>query len=128
MTDDKVTQYNWGYEIHWAKKERFSGKILVFTRSNCATDMIMHKEKTKSFFVNNGKFKVRWINITNGEIFEAEIKEGAVFDVDSMMPYQLISLEDNGSLSEVSSGDPNNQDNFIIVKSGNNNASSSIPK
>jgi len=115
--EEKVKKTDYGYELVWASHPTYTGKILVFEGLNARTDMYLNKTKNKSLFVNSGKFKIRWIETSNGEIKETEFLEGNTFDVPAMLPIQICSLAFNGSIAEVS--DNNDDDVYIILQSKN---------
>jgi len=113
---NNVKEFSWGYEIHWANQPTYSGKILVFPNKLSCTDMIFHKDKDKTYFINNGKFKFRWIDTNNGQLYEQELGEGGVWHVPAMRPSSLQSLEENSSITEVNNSS-NEQDFFNVFKS-----------
>lgn len=95
----------WGYEIVWANNDHYCAKMLVFERAGAKTSLVFHKEKTKSWFVNAGKFKVRFIDINTGEIKEAILEEGKTADFAPLGPHQLESLMPNSIILEVGTTD-----------------------
>lgn len=115
---DNVKQTDWGYEIEWAKHDTYCGKILVFTKKGSKTDIFFNKEIDKTWFVNSGEFKIRWIDTASGQLYEQECKEGSVFECASLKPASLECLSDQGSLTEVSNGYKLND--TMIVFSKNN--------
>ena len=82
----------WGFEIVFANNEKYCGKLLVFDRAGAKTSLVFHKEKSKSWFVNAGKFKITYIDITSGETKEAVLEEGKTVDFGSLGPHQLEAL------------------------------------
>ena len=111
---DNVLKYSWGYEICWTRKEDYVSKIVVMERAGAKTDMLFHKDGKKSFFINEGAFKIRWIDTTNGVLNEKELRTGDVWDVNEMQPYSLESVYPNSSLTEVNNG-IKEDDKFIII-------------
>lgn len=108
-----VVQKGWGYELIWATTDRYCGKIMVFNKEGARTSMHFHKEKDETWFVNSGKFKVRYIDTVNSMLYEKELKEGEVWHNPPLMPHQLIALEAESSITEVSTPD-SVEDNFRI--------------
>ena len=104
----------WGYELIWATNEKYCGKIMVFEKAGNMFSMHFHKEKDESWFVNAGKFKLRWIDTTNATLYEQELKEGDTWRNPPLMPHQLIAMVDNSSITEVSTAD-SVEDNFRIA-------------
>lgn len=105
MSEDKnsgIVKYSWGYSLEWATHNQFNGKILVFEKADNKTLLHFHREKERVWFVNSGKFKVRWVNTANAEVLEAELAEGFTYRAKALQPVQLIALEDKSSVTEVS--------------------------
>ena len=67
--------------------------------------LVFHKEKAKSWFVNAGKFKVKFIDVATGEVKEAVLEEGQTADFGQLGPHQVESLVDNSVIFEVGTGD-----------------------
>lgn len=99
---DNILKTKYGYEIIWANNEDYCGKILVFEKVHSKTEFHFHKKCNKSWFVNAGKFKVQWIDTSDGKTYAQELDEGSVFHVPALMPVILESLTDNSAIAEVS--------------------------
>ena len=95
----------WGYEIVWANNDKYCGKLLIFERAGAKTSLVFHKEKAKSWFVNAGKFKIKFIDVSTGEIKEAVLEEGQTADFGQLGPHQIESLMPNSIIFEVGTGD-----------------------
>jgi streptogramin lyase len=95
----------WGFEIVFANNEKYCGKLLVFDRAGAKTSLVFHKEKTKSWFINAGKFKVTFIDVTTGEIKQSELSEGQTADFGPLGPHQIEALVDNSMIFEVGTAD-----------------------
>ena len=104
----------WGYELIWATNEKYCGKIMVFEKVGSKFSMHFHKEKDETWFVNNGKFKVRWIDTKEAKLFEKELKEGDTWHNPPLQPHQLEALEPMSSITEVSTPD-SVEDNLRII-------------
>jgi len=100
---DNVVKTDYGMDILWADHRNYGCKILVFEKANSRTSMFFHKNREKTWFVNTGKFKLRYIDVKDGTMFEADLEEGKVFHVPALMPTQLESLVDGSSCTEASS-------------------------
>lgn len=105
---DNVKQTEWGCEVIWASTDEYCGKILVFNGAKKIMPLHFHKQKSKSWFVNSGKFKVQWIDTTDGNSYAQELDEGGVFHVPALMPVTLESVIDNSVIAETSSYDDSN--------------------
>ena len=104
----------WGYELIWATNELYCGKIMVFTKAGNKCSLHFHKINDESWFVNNGKFLVRWIDCKDAKIYQKELSEGQVWRNPPLQPHQLEALVDNSSITEVSTAD-SVEDNYRIV-------------
>ncbi len=89
----------------FANNDKYCGKLLVFERAGAKTSLVFHKEKAKSWFINAGKFKVKFIDVATGEVKEAVLEEGQTADFGQLGPHQVESLVDNSVIFEVGTGD-----------------------
>jgi mannose-6-phosphate isomerase-like protein (cupin superfamily) len=105
----------WGYELIWATNDKYCGKIMVFDRVGAKFSMHFHKEKDESWFVNNGRFLLRWIDTETATLHEQELKEGDTWRNPPLQPHQLVALEPMSSISEVSTAD-SVEDNYRIAQ------------
>lgn len=104
----------WGYELIWATNDKYCGKIMVFEKIGSKFSMHFHKEKDETWFVNSGKFIVRWIDTKDATIFEKELKEGDTWHNPPLQPHQLEALEPMSSVTEVSTPD-SVEDNYRLI-------------
>ena len=95
----------WGFEIVWANNDAYCGKMLVFTKAGAKTSLVFHKEKKKSWFINAGKFKISFIDISIGEMKYQILEEGKTVDFSNLSPHQVECLEDNSIIFEVGTAD-----------------------
>lgn len=95
----------WGFEIVWANNDKYCGKLLVFEKAGSKTSLVLHKDKSKSWFVNAGKFKIRFIDVKTGQVNEAILDEGKTVDFGPLGPHQLEALVDNSIIFEVGTAD-----------------------
>lgn len=109
-----VVKKGWGYELIWATNDKYAGKILVFERAGAKFSMHFHREKDETWFVNSGRFKLRYIDTKTSVLYEKELKEGDVWRNLPLMPHQLEALEDNSSITEVSTPD-SVEDNYRLA-------------
>jgi|TARA_B110000977_G_scaffold137423_1_gene174551 mannose-6-phosphate isomerase-like protein (cupin superfamily) len=103
----------WGYELIWATNTKYCGKIMVFERPGSKFSMHFHSEKDETWFVNSGRFLVKWIDTKNASMYEKEIKQGDTWHNPPLQPHQLIAIEANSSITEVSTPD-SVEDNYRI--------------
>lgn len=95
----------WGFEIIFANNDKYCGKLLVFERAGAKTSLVFHKEKRKSWFVNAGKFKVKYIDVASGEVKEAVLEEGKTAEFAELGPHQIEALVANSIIFEVGTAD-----------------------
>ena len=108
-----AVEKGWGYELIWATSDDYCGKIMFFNKEDMKTSMHFHKEKDETWFVNSGKFKVRYIDTKDSMLYEKELNEGDVWHNPPLMPHQLVALADESSITEVSTAD-SVEDNYRI--------------
>jgi len=105
----------WGYEVIWATNDKYCGKIMVFEKVGAKFSMHFHKEKDETWFINNGRFLLRWIDTTDASLHEQELKSGDVWHNPPLQPHQLVCMEAGSSITEVSTPD-SVEDNYRIVR------------
>ena len=110
----KIIEKGWGQELIWANSDSYCGKILVFKNIDSKTSMHFHKEKTKSWFIHEGEFRVEWIDTDTSILYQKILKTGEVWSIPVLQPHQLISLQTNSSIFEVSTSN-DETDIFRIV-------------
>lgn len=115
----------WGYEIIWASNEQYCGKIMCFTRKGAKFSMHFHKNKDESWFVNEGTFRLRWLDTQTATLLEKDLKVGDTWRNTPLTPHQLECLSDFGSVTEVSTADDPN-DNYRIIR-GDSQSKEIIP-
>lgn len=115
-----VVKKGWGYELIWATTDKYCGKIMVFEKAGNKFSMHFHKEKDETWFVNSGKFLVRWIDTNNATLYSKELNEGDTWHNPPLQPHQLEALVDNCSISEVSTAD-SVEDNYRIIPGNSQN-------
>ena len=95
----------WGFELVWANNDKYCGKLLVFERAGAKTSLVFHKDKAKSWFVNAGRFKITFIDVSTGEMKQSEISEGQTADFGQLGPHQVEALVANSIIFEVGTAD-----------------------
>ena len=104
----------WGYELIWATNDKYCGKIMVFEKVGARFSMHFHKEKEETWFVNSGKFMLRWIDTEKAILHEKILIEGETWHNPPLMPHQLEAMVANSMIFEVSSPD-SVEDNYRII-------------
>jgi mannose-6-phosphate isomerase-like protein (cupin superfamily) len=95
----------WGFEIIFANNDKYCGKLLVFERAGAKTSLVFHKEKSKSWFINAGKFKITYIDVNTGETKQSELVEGQTADFGMLGPHQVEALLPGSIIFEVGTSD-----------------------
>ena len=95
----------WGFELVFANNDKYCGKLLVFERAGAKTSLVFHKDKSKSWFINAGRFKLTFIDVATGETKHAELEEGKTVDFGALGPHQLEALVANSIIFEVGTSD-----------------------
>ena len=103
----------WGYELIWATNDLYCGKIMVFEKVGSKFSMHFHKQKDESWFVNNGRFLLRWIDTESAKLNEQELRSADTWHNPPLQPHQLVCMEPGSSITEVSTAD-SVEDNFRI--------------
>jgi hypothetical protein len=114
---DNIKETSYGYEISWAATENYSGKILVFNRP-VKTDLSFHQQTQKTWFINSGDFRIRWIDTADGKLYEKHVKEGGVFHIEPLTPVSIESLTSDGSIAEVATPEIDD-DNYCVIPATN---------
>lgn len=104
----------WGYEIIWATNDLYCGKILVFEKAGAKFSMHFHKEKDETWFVNSGKFLLRWVDTETASLQQKVLVEGETWHNPPLMPHQLEAMVPNSMIYEVSTPD-SVEDNYRII-------------
>ena len=87
---------------------------MVFEKAGAKFSMHFHHEKEETWFVNAGKFIVRWIDTSNAMLYEQELKEGDTWHNPPLQPHQLEAVEPMSSVTEVSTPD-SVEDNYRLI-------------
>ena len=103
----------WGYEIIWATNDQYCGKIMCFEKIGSKFSMHFHKDKDETWFVNAGKFIVRWIDTKTATLHEKVLVEGVVWHNPPLQPHQLESMSADAMIFEVSTAD-SVEDNYRV--------------
>lgn len=112
----------WGFELIWATNEHYAGKLLVFEREGAKFSMHFHREKDETWFVNEGSFKLIYCDTGTSTYHEKILKKGDVWRNKPLLPHQLVSLEPNSVIIEVSTPD-SVEDNYRIAPGDSQNES-----
>jgi mannose-6-phosphate isomerase-like protein (cupin superfamily) len=103
----------WGHELIFATNEKYCGKLLKFNAGS-KFSMHFHAEKDETWFILNGKFKVRYINTKDASEHEEILESGMTWRNMPLFPHQVICIEE-GIIIEVSTPD-SVEDNYRVSK------------
>lgn len=107
-----LVKKGWGYELIWATNDKYCGKLMVFEQAGRKFSMHFHKEKDETWFVNSGRFLVKWIDTKDASLKQQELKEGDTWHNPPLQPHQLITVVP-GTITEVSTAD-SVEDNYRV--------------
>ena len=117
----------WGYELIWATNDKYCGKIMVFERIGAKFSMHFHKEKDETWFVNNGRFLLNYIDTNTAEYKSQELTSGMTWHNPPLQPHQLVCMEPGSSITEVSTPD-SVEDNYRIAPGDSQKPKPDMPK
>ena len=81
-TENAVTRINkpWGYELHWAKTDRYVGKIL-HVNAGQSLSVQYHNVKDETVYLLNGEMKY-WVQVEGSdELQDMRLKTGEAFRI-----------------------------------------------
>jgi mannose-6-phosphate isomerase-like protein (cupin superfamily) len=102
ITKPKKVEKLWGYELWIHNDSQYCGKLLVFPKSGAHFSMHYHMIKNETWYVQSGSFEFHYIDTENAKRVRNIIKEGDVVYIQKGQPHQLVALEDNSVVFEVS--------------------------
>ena len=102
ITTPNIVTKKWGYEMWIHNDDEYCGKLLVFNKEGDKFSMHYHIKKKETWFVQSGTFLFKWIDVENGQINSQEISVGESVVIERGLPHQLIALENNSIVFEVS--------------------------
>jgi mannose-6-phosphate isomerase-like protein (cupin superfamily) len=102
----------WGSELIWVTNDKYCGKMMNFN-TGAKFSMHFHREKEETWYVQSGKFIVKWINTADASQREDILNEGAIWHNPPLLPHQLICIE-AGTIIEVSTPD-SVEDNYRVL-------------
>jgi mannose-6-phosphate isomerase-like protein (cupin superfamily) len=98
----KRVEKTWGYELWVHNDNEYCGKLLVFTNDRNRFSMHYHLIKKESWYVQEGRFQFNWIDVENGKLQGTTLEKGQSVLIERGLPHQLIALQDNSIVFEVS--------------------------
>lgn len=98
----QIVDKAWGREIIFANNDMYCGKLLVYDKAGTKGSMHFHMKKHETFYVQQGKFILRWIDTNSSRIYEETLHVGDTWVNKPGMPHQIESLTNNSIIFEVS--------------------------
>ena len=92
-TQPTMVNKGWGREIIFANNEMYCGKLLYF-RKGSKFSMHFHMLKDETWYINEGKLKLSWIDTRNAEIHTEVLGVGGVWRNKPGEPHQVEAIED----------------------------------
>ena len=91
MNDVTRVDKPWGYELHWAKTDRYVGKLIHINKGH-ALSLQYHNQKDETIFLWAGKMLFE-IEI-NGELTKREMQPGESIHVTPPTVHRMTAIED----------------------------------
>ena len=85
----------WGYELWWARTDRYVGKILHLRRGE-SLSLQYHNVKDETIMLQAGRllFETRPAGTAEGELTKIEMKPGDVFHITPGTLHRMTGIED----------------------------------
>jgi len=82
----------WGYELHWAKTDRYVGK-LIHVKAGHALSLQYHNHKDETIYLHSGLllFEVQ----DGGELTKRQMKPGECFHITPKTIHRMTAIEDS---------------------------------
>jgi quercetin dioxygenase-like cupin family protein len=81
----------WGYELHWAKTDRYVGKLIHVNKGH-ALSLQYHNKKDETIFLFAGKLLYEIQEV--GELVKSEMKPGDRIHVPPPTVHRMTAIED----------------------------------
>jgi mannose-6-phosphate isomerase len=95
MSDVVKVEKPWGYELHWARTDRYVGKIL-HVRKGHALSLQYHNVKDETIYLWSGKLR---FEVEEGGVLVArEMQPGDAVHVTPKTVHRMTALEDSDVL------------------------------
>jgi mannose-6-phosphate isomerase-like protein (cupin superfamily) len=82
----------WGYELHWAKTERYVGK-LIHVNAGHALSLQYHNQKDETIFLWSGKMLFE-IGEDAGKLQSREMQPGEAVHITPRTVHRMTAIED----------------------------------
>ena len=95
MSEVTRVEKPWGYELHWAKTDRYVGKIIHVNRGH-ALSLQYHNVKDETIFLWSGKLLFE-IDV-NGTLTKREMRPGEAVRITPKTIHRMTAVEDSDIL------------------------------
>jgi mannose-6-phosphate isomerase-like protein (cupin superfamily) len=92
MSDVTRVEKPWGYELHWAKTDRYVGKVLHVNAGH-ALSLQYHNKKDETIYLYSGKMLFE-VGESAESLKKVEMRPGDVFHVTPLTVHRMTALED----------------------------------
>jgi mannose-6-phosphate isomerase len=94
MPENKTTRVEkpWGYELIWARTERYVGKILHITQGH-ALSLQYHEKKDETVYVLRGRMRFQ-TGPEGAELKDTVLGEGEAFHITPFLRHRMIAETD----------------------------------
>jgi quercetin dioxygenase-like cupin family protein len=113
----KRVEKQWGYELWIHNDSQYCGKLLVFNKAGDRFSMHYHMLKNETWYVQKGKFRFYWIDTESAKKEYIKLNEGDSVYIERGLPHQLIALNDESTILEVST-EHFDEDSYRIYRNG----------
>ena len=97
-----IVNKNWGYEKWIHNDSQYCGKLLVFETEGSRFSMHYHMIKNETWYIQKGAFEFHWINTETAALVKEILNVGDIVYIERGKPHQLIALEPESIVFEVS--------------------------
>jgi quercetin dioxygenase-like cupin family protein len=84
----------WGYELHWAKTDRYVGK-LIHVNAGHALSLQYHNLKDETIYLHGGRLLFEIQEREGGEIVKREMRPGERVHIAPKTVHRMTALEDS---------------------------------
>lgn len=98
----EIVEKAWGREVIFANNDMYCGKKLIHDKANSKGSMHFHMKKHETFYVEQGLFKIWWIETKDASKHCETLFPGDTWVNEPGRPHQIEALEDNSVIIEVS--------------------------
>ena len=92
MSEVRRVEKPWGHELHWAKTERYVGKVLHI-KAGHALSVQYHERKDESWLVHEGRARLE-LGEVGGDLEPVEIRAGDAFRFRPGTVHRVTASED----------------------------------